>query len=120
MRSKTIVFVYCIFMAACGGKSDQSSSIEETIKVYKSNGADMCGYRQGIELEVMHAELVEAGIDVICAQEGFDGGKLCESCGCYTGEINIFEIHPQNEENALNAAYHLIEELENYVDADCS
>lgn len=120
MKIQYFLFVIlCSALLSCGGNSSNASK-DPTVQVYKLNGVSQCDNSPtGIDVEEMQAELVDAGIDVICSQVGNDGKAHCESCGCPSGEINIYEIHSQNVEDAVNLDYELISELENHQVTEC-
>lgn len=102
------------FLSAC--KHDAALPSYE--KVYKYDGSVQCE-RSGVELNVMAAELIHAGIDVICSQKGHDGMNRAAVCGGGTGNINIYKINRVNLPAAESIRFESVRNLGEYQDQKC-
>jgi hypothetical protein len=89
-----------------------------TAKVFKSDGSVQCS-QAGTSVEDMQRELTGAGIDVICGQKANDGSGYCAACGCGTGMINVYTIHPENIQDAEALGFAPVTDLPDYQDQPC-
>ncbi len=103
-----------LFISACK-HSDPSSPY---VKVYKYDGSIQCE-STGVELNVMALELIVAGIDVVCSQQGHDGLARITVCGADTGNINIYTIHRVNQTSAEELGFSPVNTLSEYQDQPC-
>jgi hypothetical protein len=67
----------------------------------------------------MAQELISAGIDVICSQEGHDGLARIALCGEPTGNINVYTIHGTNLIDAETLGFQSVSTLSEYQDQPC-
>lgn len=87
-------------------------------KVFKYDQSTQCN-NDGIPLEVMERELIEAGIDVKCSQKANDGMMYPAVCGGGTGDINVYLIQPENIPDAAQLGFQHVTELTEYQDQPC-
>ena len=106
-------------LTACGPQppAEPVGSIDS--KVYKYDGSVQCG-SAGTSVEDMARELTDHGIDVLCGQKGGDGHAYCAACGCGTGSINVYVIHPQNLADAEGLGFARVSDLSDYQDEPCT
>ncbi len=122
---KTIPLAVVIAMLlGCGGNDDNITSEKPgsgavSVKVFKSDGSKQC-QMNGVALDVMKGELIKAGIDVICAQQGSTGLLYPQVCDTETGVINIYHINAQNLQDAEKLGFKSISELPAYQDTRCN
>ena len=88
-------------------------------KVYKYDGSVQCG-SAGTSVDDMAWELTNRGIDVLCGQKGNDGNVYCTACGCGSGSINVYVIHPQNLADAEALGFARVSDLSDYQDEPCT
>lgn len=110
----TLVLFSLVFLSSC--LNDDSS--QPYIKVFKYDGSLQC-QSQGIELDTMAFELINAGIDIVCSQKGHDGMVYTTVCGADTGNINIYSINTSNLPDAENLGFNPVSSLSEYQDAIC-
>ena len=92
---------------------------EAAFKVFKYDGSLQCNPGSGTDLATMAQELINAGIDVICAQKGHDGMARVTVCGAETGNINVYTIPPESGPDADAIGFTPVERLPSYVDEAC-
>jgi hypothetical protein len=97
-----------------------SCSTEQTAqtKVFKPDNSVQCG-GAGIDVDVMAMELIDDGIDVLCAQTGNDGLLRIAVCGAGTGNINIYTINTANLPDAELLGFASVDTLPEYQDTRC-
>ena len=88
-------------------------------KVYKYDGSVQCG-GAGTSVDEMARELTNRGIDVLCGQKGNDGYAHCMACGCGSGSINVYVIHPENLGDAEELGFSRVSDLSDYQDEPCT
>lgn len=98
---------------------NESTAAENNSKVYKAKGSIQCQPDSGTPLEVMQMELVNGGIDVVCAQTGSDGRVYAAVCGESSGVINVYEIRTVNLLDAEALGFASVMSLPEYVDQQC-
>ncbi len=111
---KTLLLMITLGLFSC---KHNDSSLPYT-KVYKSDSSIQCE-STGIALDAMAMELVNAGIDVVCAQKGDDGLTRITVCGAGTGIINVYTIHASNLVDAQALGFNPVSELSEYQDQEC-
>ncbi len=87
-------------------------------KVFKYDGSTQCN-NDGIPLKKMAQELIDGGVDVICAQKASDGMMYPAVCGGASGVINVYLIHPENLPDAEALGFASVGELPQYQDTPC-
>lgn len=95
-----------------------SSGNAPLVKAFKSDNSIQCG-SLGVDVDVMALELINAGIDVICAQKGHDGFMRPAVCGADTGNINIYTINTSNLSDAEVLGFESVNVLVDYQDEQC-
>lgn len=90
-----------------------------TIKIFKYDESVQCDLSSGISLDDIAMELINAGVDVICAQKSHDGLIRVALCGEATGNINVYTIHKENMATAENLGFLSVNTLPFYVDNTC-
>jgi len=102
------------FLSAC--KHDDMSP--SYVKVYKHDGSVQCA-SAGVAPNVMAAELINAGIDVICSQKGHDGMNRIAVCGAATGNINVYTINMTSLPVAESINFKSVRNISEYQDQKC-
>lgn len=87
-------------------------------KVFKYDGSTQCN-DDGIPLKAMAEDLLEAGIDIKCAQKAHDGLFYPTVCDGPTGIINVYEIYPENLTDAQRLGFESVSSLSDYQDQPC-
>jgi hypothetical protein len=117
---RTVVLVSALLMIiSLAGCNETEPGIGGNLKVAKSDLSLQCQPDSGIPLEEMQMELVNAGIDVLCAQTGSDGRAYVSVCGAPTGRANIYEIRASNLQDAEALGFVWVGTLDGYVDEIC-
>lgn len=124
MNLQQATIISMIILSGCG--SDTNNNVAPAavttntgvIKVYKSDGSTQC-YDSSITLESMRTELIGKGIDVICSQKGNTGLIHPAVCGGETGNINIYSVHAQNLQDAIEIGFSDVSQLTEYKDEQC-
>ena len=120
MRTQHLVLLgSTIFLAVSLAGCNQTTAAEGNSKVFKSSGALQCQPDSGTSVEDTQTELVNAGIDVICAQVGGDGIFRPAVCDTETGIINVFEIRTVNLSDAEALGFASVMTLPDYTDQVC-
>lgn len=118
MLSKFIQILPLTFTLALSGCNDSGGS-DDFIKVYKDSGAVQCEPDSGTSVESMQQELVQAGIDVQCAESGSDGHAYATVCGGKAGDINIYTIPTANLPDAEKLGFASVIDVPNYTGSSC-
>lgn len=108
-----------LVLAGLTGCNETEEPLQGNVKVFKYSERLQCEPDSGISLEDMQMELVDAGIDVLCAQIGNDLLAYSALCGESTGDINVYEIRRVNFEDALALGFLDVSVLSDYVDRVC-
>lgn len=95
------------------------SDVTSVPKVFKYDESTQCN-DDGIPLNVMAEDLLEAGIDIKCSQKAHDGLFYTTVCDGATGVINVYEINPENITDAQRLGFDPVSSLSDYQDRDCS
>lgn len=127
MRLKISFLICSIMLLGClpddtSNTNTTNSSANTNIsteKVSKSDGSIQCSPGSGTALDVMALELTNAGIDVICSQQGYSGMAFPAVCGAGTGALNIYTIHSANLPDAEALGYVNVQTLPGYIDSPC-
>lgn len=119
LRSGPVLCILVLLLAGLTGCYEGESPLEGNVKVFKYTERLQCQPDSGITLEDMQMELVDTGIDVLCAQSGDDGMVYPNVCGGSTGDINIYEIRRVNYEDALALGFMDLSVLTGYLDTLC-
>jgi len=98
---------------------NETTAAEGNTKVFKRSGAVQCQADSGTPLDEMQMELVNASIDVVCAQSGSDGYVYPTVCGEEAGLINVYEIRTVNLQDAELLGFASVMTLPEYVDQIC-
>jgi len=119
MLRYVVLILILISIAACFHDKDETLNCEIDIdfqmKIYKPDESLQCEEDSGIDLDTMSEELINAGIDVMCAEKGNDGRPVVLACGFPGGGINIFVINKSNLPDAEILGFKPLEELPEYV-----
>jgi len=117
IRIKVFIIILPLLLSACMHKElkTQSCAGEALMKIYKYDGSVQCDNSSGIKLHDMEQHLVEAGIDVMCSQQGNDGLLRAMACGMGTGRINIYTINPANLNDAKALGFESLSALPDYT-----
>lgn len=120
MKSTTASIIFALLsmlmFSACNGGEEQPADVN---KVFKYAGATQCE-DDGTSVEDMQRELSDAGIDVECAQRAGDGYAYPACCGCASGQINVYQISPEDIPAAQELGFERVSTLPDYQDAPCS
>jgi hypothetical protein len=92
--------------------------VSDAVNVYKYDGSIQCE-GEGVSVEEMEKELVNAGVDVFCSRKGSDGLARVAVCGASTGFINIYSIHESNLKDAQELGFKEVTTLPGYQDQPC-
>ncbi|MFK8015986.1 MAG: hypothetical protein AB8G17_11170 [Gammaproteobacteria bacterium] len=120
MRTENLIILgttllLSVSLAGC----NESTAAKGNSKVFKRSGAVQCQADSGTPLDDMQMELVNASIDVVCAQLGNDGNVYPAVCGAQGGVINVYEIRTVNLEDAEGLGFASVMTLPEYVDQIC-
>lgn len=108
-----------VTLGGCVADNIAASAGETPTKVFKYEGSKQCQQGSGVALEIMQRDLVEAGVDVICAHRGHDGRMRIQMCGADTGKMNLFVIPGEQLPKAQALGFSSVSELKGYVDSEC-
>ncbi len=106
-------------VSLAGCNENESTAAQSNSKVFKTSGVLQCQPDSGVPLEDMQMELVNASIDVVCAQVGGDGIAYPSLCGLETGIINVYEIRTVNLGDADALGFASVMTLPGYIDQVC-
>lgn len=86
-------------LTACG--MIQTVEPTDQVEVYRYTGSIQCQPGSGISLSHMQLILEREGISVYGARQGSDGRMRVAKCGAPSGQIYIFLIDADRQEQAL-------------------
>lgn len=124
MKLQQVTIISMIILSGCGNDTNESvapAAVKTNtglVKVYKSDESTQCS-DSSITLEEMRTELISKGIDVICSQKGDTGLMHPTVCGGATGKINIYSVHSQSLQDAIEIGFSDVRELTEYKDEQC-
>ena len=119
MKKQAVLWFPLALMLLAGCSSSQRGASDDvvaqppsprTVQVYKSTGSVQCG-NGGVGAPELALELVEAGISVSDASCGHDGLMRIAQCGAPDGTIAVFSIAQQDQAQAQQIGFSLLDEL---------
>lgn len=117
MKQRLLLGLASLFLfGACASEGQ----LVDEVKVYKSAGGLQCEPESGVPLAEMEAELTDAGIQVLCAQEANDGVARITMCGASDGSINVYTIDGADLPGAEALGFASVDVLPEYRDEVCS
>lgn len=114
MVKRALLMIFIVALSAC----KHNDSVPPFTKVYKADGSIQCE-SDGIALDMMAMELINAGIDVVCSQKSSDGLVRIALCGASTGSINVYTIHTSSLVDARALGFSPVSDLSEYQDQVC-
>ena len=98
--------------------NDETVTSPEKTKIFRYDESIQCE-SEGISLNEMSLELINADITVYCAQKNSDGLTRVALCGTSTGSINVYLIDSDDLAAAQSLGFESVHELEAYTDQSC-
>ena len=95
---RPLLFIGLIFSTAC-------VHTKRTVKVFKNDGSQQCGFKKGLSLEEMETQLKD--VKIFSKEKSTDGLMHIQVCGANTGSINVYEINEQDLNKAKKAGFQI-------------
>ena len=111
---KSLLLYLFVMVSGCQSEGDENNIIppEEQELVYKNTEAIQCE-STGITVNESAQILINNGIDVTSSFCGFFTGlAVITVCGEGTQDIHLHLIHSQNTQDAINAGFELVSEID--------
>lgn len=115
-----VITLLLLTIAACSANSNESEPqpLTALVKVYKSDQNLQC-MKQGISLEKMATELLQAAIPIYCQQKNTDGELRPMMCGGPAGTVNVFQIPLETLARAKELGFEEVSDLPRLSDLPC-